>query len=190
MKKNIKLFSIVTVVVFLLTIGITGCQRPAERPVPGEDNIGMDRNMGQGGIGNEGIGTEGEIGRNGDMFGNDNLNRDMDNNQMMERSRVIEERVERLNEVRDARVFVSGTTAVVGITMGRDIQGDMTTEARRKIEEAVRNADPAIENVSVTADPDLFQRITRVTDEVGRGTPLSGLGREMEEIIRRITPTM
>ncbi len=94
----------------------------------------------------------------------------------------------RLEEVRRATVVITENTAVVGVNLTPDVQGEMTTETKRKIEDVVRRTDRQIDRVSVTADPELFQRIENIVRETGRGRPLSGFGREIEDLVRRITP--
>jgi len=64
----------------------------------------------------------------------------------------------------------------------------MTRDLKQKIEKTVKNTDNSIKNVSVTADPDLFTRITNMATDITKGRPISGFGKEFEEILRRITP--
>ncbi len=65
----------------------------------------------------------------------------------------------------------------------------MTTALKNKIDKAVKEADPNIKHVHVTANPDLYKRIENVGRDIRTGKPLTGLATEIQEIIRRITPT-
>jgi len=59
---------------------------------------------------------------------------------------------------------------------------------KKKIEDVVRRTDSEIDRVSVSADPEIFDSIENVVRETGRGRPLSSFGKEIEDIVRRITP--
>lgn len=119
-------------------------------------------------------------------IGNDNGN--VNNNNIAKRANRIADRIEKLNEVNSASVLISGETAIVGVDMKANVQGQLTKNLKQKIERIVKNTDDDIENVSITADPDLFTRITDIADDIMDGKPVSGFASQIEEILRRITP--
>jgi len=164
-KKNIIVFA----VLLMLAVAVTGC-RPAQRPDPvTPQQTTPNQEM-----------TD----RNAPMNMQPNeVNQDLN----IRADRIVNE-VVKINEVRSATVVISERTALVGVNLTDTTKGEINTEIKRQIEEAVRNADPQITRVSVTADPDLFKRIENIARETGRGRPLSGFGREIEELVRRITP--
>lgn len=107
---------------------------------------------------------------------------------MATRANGIAQRVANLNEVNSASVLISGNSCIVGVDMKNNIQGKMTTDLKQKIERTVRNTDSSIKNVSITADPDLYTRISNMATNIGNGRPITGFAKEFEEILRRITP--
>jgi len=52
----------------------------------------------------------------------------------------------------------------------------------------VKRVDDDIENVSITADPDLLTRIRNMFEDIDEGNPIEGFANQFEEILRRITP--
>ncbi len=104
------------------------------------------------------------------------------------RAHTIAQRVSNLNEVNKCSVVITDSTALVGIDMKNNAEGRMTTELKQRIETVVKNTDNAINHVSVTADPDLYTRISNMVTDIERGKPISGFAGEIKEILRRITP--
>lgn len=107
---------------------------------------------------------------------------------MSTRASAIAQKVANLKEVNNCSVLLSGNTAIVGVDMKNNIQGKMTTDLKQKIERIVKNVDGSIKNVSVTADPDLYTRISNMAKDIRDGRPISGFANEFQEILRRITP--
>lgn len=169
MKKGYRFLSLVAILLLVLSLGIVGCQRPA-KPTPYNNT------------------------RNDDMNGNindDNIGRNINNSNadLSDRADKIAENVADLKEVNDATVIISGNTAIVGVDIKDQIEGALTTNLKKKVEKTVRNTDKSIRNVTVTADADLFKRIQNIGRDIRAGKPISGFGSEIEEIIRRITPS-
>lgn len=176
---------------------ITGC-RPAERPVP--DQRPVEESVPPDGV----MGDPNAPLQQPEMRNTDpnnpmrNPNRQdtgqtADEQGMMDRELTLRadnivNEVVKLDEVQSATVVITDNMAIVGVNLTSPTKGDMNTEIKRKVEETVKTADQRIERVSVTADPDIFERIENIAREAGRGRPLSGFGREIEELIRRITP--
>lgn len=171
----------------VVAIAITGC-RPARRPMPQEPQPMPERQE-------QMPGEQADDGmlRDTRIPGDDRTApRNMQPNELeqdltVRADRIVNEIV-RLEEVRSATVVISENTALVGVTLTGAGEGEMDRDVERKIEETVKETDRNIDRVAVTADPDLFTRIENIAREAGRGRPLSGFGREIEEIFRRITP--
>jgi len=149
-----------------------------------DDSIGredtMERNRLRNNIVNNGL--------NNNNF-NNNLNTDMNNNgNNVELSRRIADRVEDIQGVNKAYVLISGNTAIVGVDMDNNAEGQVTRNLKQKIEKAVKRVDNNIDNVSVTADPDLLTRIQNMFEDMDKGNPIRGFTDEFQEILRRITP--
>lgn len=153
----------------LLIIASTGC-RPAERPAPNPTPNDLDQRQEY---------DERNFTGTNEGQGMQDLNVRADN---------IVDAVVKLDEVRSATVVITDNTALVGVTLDSDVEGEMNTEVKKKVEDVVRRTDRSIDRVSVSANPDIVERIENIARETGRGRPLSGFGREIEELIRRMTP--
>ena len=188
--KNILLVVSIMLMISVFAIGCT----PAERPVP--ETTPNQQNMNN----NNRTTTDNTVPRSNDTTNNTTLdNNNMNTNDRMDqtngtngdlstRADKIENAVTKLDEVNSATVVITENTALIGINMTSGTKGSLNTEIKKKVEDAVKNADKEIDRVSVTADPDLFTRIENVAEDIASGKPLSGFGQEIEEIIRRITP--
>lgn len=203
--KNIILTICILAAISLAVIGCSPAQRPQPPTAPAPNQQGIDRNR----VTNENNIPRTDVGQpqdNGMLTDNnrpivDNRmmdNRTMDNRTGMDNrtttdnmsgrtSRIIRE-VENIRDVRNATVVITDRTALVGVDLTSGTKGELNREIKREIEDAVKRADRDITKVSVSADPDIFKRIDNIARDIGTGRPLSGFGREIEEIIRRITP--
>lgn len=107
---------------------------------------------------------------------------------MSTRASAIAQRVANLKEVNNCSVLLSGNTAIVGVDIKNTLHDKMTTDLKQKIEKTVKNVDNSVKSVSITADPDLYTRISNMAKDIRDGRPISGFANEFQEILRRITP--
>ncbi len=183
---------ILTICILLLIPLIAGCrpaQRPEPRTTPAPNQQGIDRDGVTDGNNIPGTGL-GEPGDN--RMPTDDNRPIMDNrtttDNMSERADRIVREVENVNDVRRAAVVITEGTALVGIDLTSGTKGELNSQIKRDVENAVKKADRDITRVSVTADPDIFTRIKNIAGNIGEGRPLSGFSTEIKEIMRRITP--
>lgn len=191
--------------ILTLSVGLMACRQNTNPPAPGNDNrngtslngTGQDRsgvNLNDGkGTNLMGIGPDGttvQDNTNPNLTRNDRLNTTVgDNfNYDNQRSDRIERAVNSVPGVRGAKVLISNNRALVGVDMPAGTEGNATTTLRNNIERAVKSADNSITNVAVSADPDIFRRITNVGDGIRGGRPFSQFGAEVEEIFNRVFP--
>ena len=73
-----------------------------------------------------------------------------------------------VNGVNDASVLLIGKTAFVGIDLKKDIVGKNTSKIKKLVADKLK-ANPQVNTVMVTADPDLLQRIRDIIS--GKATP-------------------
>lgn len=125
-----------------------------------------------------------------DQIGNNNMIKNNRDNALSSRAEKVAKKVQDLKEVNSATVIISGRTALVGVNIKNNIEGKLTTNLKNKIEKIVKNTDASITNVSVTADADLYKRISNMANDIRIGKPVSGFAKEFQEILRRITPNM
>ncbi|SDX55424.1 YhcN/YlaJ family sporulation lipoprotein [Tepidimicrobium xylanilyticum] len=200
MKKNKILFFPLVLALVLITIGCTvnrpGTQTRIGRNTTNND-LGLRRNNNMLGINRRNTNLITDRNRIND----DNLVRNMDSNMldnnmldnsmnnMSTRANAIARRITNLNEVNRCSVLLSGDTAIVGVDINDNFEGKMSENLKIKIENIVKDMDNNITNVSVTADPDLFTRISNMAKDIREGRPITGFARQFQEILRRISPT-
>ncbi len=216
--KNKSIISAICILLLVSLAAMMGCrpaQRPEPRTTPAPGQNDMDRG---GIMDNQNVPETGMRSPDDNrMFTENNRpniddrtmdNRTMDNRTMDNRpiaddrtmdnrtvtdnmgdrvNRIIRE-VESIKDVRRAAVVITERTALVGIDLTSGTKGKLNNQIKREVEDAVKRADKDITRVSVTADPDVFTRIQNIARDIDKGRPLSGFGREIEEIMRRITP--
>lgn len=110
------------------------------------------------------------------------------NKDLHDRASKITTKISDIKGVDKAHVVISEKTAIVGLNINKDYEGKVTDELRKKVEDTVKNTDKDINTVTITADPNLTERIRKVGEDIGAGKPISGLGTEIKEILNRIVP--
>ncbi|MFA5525068.1 MAG: YhcN/YlaJ family sporulation lipoprotein [Tissierellales bacterium] len=195
MKKQIKLVSLFALLALVMSFGLIGCARNPARPNTPYNNQ-LDRNMNY-------AGDRTDLNRN---LNNDLNNRNFNNdligrapnstvpnqvplNATENQATKLANSIENLSEVKQAAVAISGNRCLVGITTTDNVEGRLTDALKNKIDKVVKEADNNIRTVHVTASPDLYSRIENIGNGIRDGRPLSGFATEIEEVIRRITPT-
>jgi YhcN/YlaJ family sporulation lipoprotein len=104
------------------------------------------------------------------------------------RANKIANEVAKMKEVDTATVVITGNTAMVGVQFDKQYKGKMTTKLKEMIDNRVKKVDNDIDNVAVTAEPDLFSRIKTLASDIEGGKPLTGFVQEIQEILNRINP--
>jgi YhcN/YlaJ family sporulation lipoprotein len=99
----------------------------------------------------------------------------------------VENAVSQLSEVTEARVLVAGNTALVGVQFDQAYQGEMTERIREMIAGVVKDADPNIETVAVTADETDVTRVYDMSDRVRAGEMLEDFRDDILSITRNAT---
>lgn len=85
-----------------------------------------------------------------------------------------------------ATVVLTGSTALVGVNLK---PGADANTVKNEVAGVVQKADNRIKNVLVSTDPELNQRIVRISKGVAEGRPISGFAKEIDELIKRLSPT-
>ncbi|MGE7183830.1 YhcN/YlaJ family sporulation lipoprotein [Peribacillus sp. NPDC006672] len=117
---------------------------------------------------------------------NDNVNDNGAND--MRVADDISNRVEALKEVKNARVIVTDNNAYVGAVLSDGGDKDISNDLKEKIADAVRGADPSVDNVYVSANPDFVQRMHNYANDIQNGKPVAGFADEFRELVTRIFP--
>ena len=102
-------------------------------------------------------------------------------------SGTVEANVNRISEIADSRVVVTGTTALVGVKFTSAYQGEMTERIREMVAAEVMEADPSIQTVAVTAEGEDVDRVFEISDCLRAGEDANALSADINEIVRNAT---
>lgn len=104
------------------------------------------------------------------------------------RAKKIADELVKIDGIEKASVVISEKRALVGVTLPSSAEGKITNELKKKVEDKVKSTDKEIENVAVSADADIYQRISKVSEGIKGGKGIKEFGDEVAELFRRITP--
>lgn len=99
----------------------------------------------------------------------------------------IEAQISQISEVSEARVVVTGNTALVGVKFSNAYQGEMTERIREMIAAEVMKADPEITTVAVTAEEEDVNGVYDISDRTLMGAEMDTLKEDINEIVRNAT---
>jgi len=105
----------------------------------------------------------------------------------MQRGKSIEDNINRISEISASRVIVNGGTALVGVQFASQYKGELTGRIRDMVAAEVQNADPAIQKVAVTAEPNDVTKINEIADKIQGGAPANQFEGEIDAIVRNAT---
>lgn len=110
----------------------------------------------------------------------------INNNQRIEENLAGE--IVKINGVKSATVLVNNNTAYVGIDLAQNIESTKTNTLKDEVVNKVKNIEPTITTVYVSADVDVVGRLKGYVRDIRGGKPISGLVNEIEEMFRRPAP--
>ncbi|NLM43086.1 MAG: YhcN/YlaJ family sporulation lipoprotein [Clostridiales bacterium] len=99
--------------------------------------------------------------------------------------------VQRVQGINNSAVVINGDIAYVGVNLDINENIDSITKIqsiKEQVANAVRNADPGITTVYVSADADFVEKITRMSRELRNGKPIESFKDELDNIVKRVTP--
>ena len=99
----------------------------------------------------------------------------------------VENSVMKLSEVSDARVLVAGNTALVGVKFDPAYKGEITDRIREMIAGVVKQADPSIQTVAVTAQDKDVTQVYTMSDKVRAGEKMTTFNEDILAIVRNAT---
>lgn len=99
----------------------------------------------------------------------------------------IENRIRQISEIDEARVVVTGNTALVGVKFNQAYRGEMTERIREMVAAEVMAADPQISTVAVTADDDDVEDVYELSNRTAAGRGVDTLKDDINEIVRNAT---
>lgn len=87
--------------------------------------------------------------------------------------------------VDSASVVVTGSTAMVGVNLK---PGADAAAVKSEVARVVKGADNRVKNALVSTDPELNQRLVRISKGIAEGRPISGFSNEISELLKRLSP--
>ena len=108
-----------------------------------------------------------------------------------EHSEELARQIADLQEVERASVVVNDNKAIVGIELNNDErQNEISSALRSRIEDMVRDVNEDIDEVSITADDEIYERIDTMSTEMldYDGNFFEEVGNDFDELIDAITP--
>ena len=172
MKKNIKPLLYLMLILLLLSMTFVGCRREAEKPNP-PINDNEDLN---------------DMNNDENLTDMDNIN-DYDNDvddDTLGKSDDIADELAKMNNIEDAYVLVTGNTATVAVDLGDDNNEMLDDSVKDEIRNKIKDMYPEIENINVTSDPDVFERLGEIGESIRRGDPIDDFLDEIRDIGDRI----
>ncbi|EJP6472685.1 YhcN/YlaJ family sporulation lipoprotein [Clostridium botulinum] len=104
------------------------------------------------------------------------------------RAQKIADEVTKIDGIDKARVAISEKRALVGVTIPNNAEGKLTDDLKKKVEDTVKNTDKEIDTVAVSADADIYERISKIGDGIKDGRGIEEFGNEFKELFNRIIP--
>ena len=99
----------------------------------------------------------------------------------------IEQAIAGISEISESRVVVTNTTALVGVKFDNVYKGQLTERIRQMVAAEVLKADPNIQTVAVTSDPEDVQKVYQISDQIRAGRTADELSQEINAIVRNAT---
>ena len=155
-----------------------------------------------------GTGTSGNQNRTGNGLGtddvaDDNLNTGMRRpgrlttslgNLNNENSEDLSRQISDLPEVNEASVVINDNRAIVGIELrNNQRQTEISSALRNRIEDMVMDVKRDIDEVSITADGEIYDRIQTMSNDMlkdTRGNFFETIGSQFDDLIDAITPNL
>lgn len=108
-------------------------------------------------------------------------------NQDSTKAKQIAERVDKdIREINSASVVIVENQAWVGVDAYANAQ--VTDQVKERISAVVKEMEPGVQTVYVTADADSVTS-SNIANDIAAGKPISGFLNELTEIAGRIAPT-
>lgn len=82
-------------------------------------------------------------------------------------------------------VVVNGKTALIGLDVDNNQSGNINYLKNAAVQKT-RSVEPNITNVEVTADKDMYARISKLNEDIINGKPLTGVAEDFISVIRKV----
>ncbi|MDQ0269021.1 YhcN/YlaJ family sporulation lipoprotein [Cytobacillus purgationiresistens] len=100
----------------------------------------------------------------------------------------IDAKLVKIKDVDNAHVFVTDHHAYVAAKLNNE-DNHLSKDVEREISDKVKAADPDIENVYISVNPDFYGRMHNFSNDVQRGKPVEGFYEQFKDAVRSVFPT-
>lgn len=101
-------------------------------------------------------------------------------------AQMLSAEAQKVKGVDKATVVLTGSTAMVGASIK---PGSDASTVKTQVGDAIKKADGRVKNVLVSTDPELNQRLIRISQGLAGGRPISAFSTEIQEILKRLSPS-
>jgi YhcN/YlaJ family sporulation lipoprotein len=108
--------------------------------------------------------------------------------EMMRVADNIADDVARLDRIDASTVMLMGRTAYVAVMFDKDYNGGMTNKIKDQVSKRVRQTDPSVDRVFVSANPDFVSQMGDYAQDIRNGRPVAGLMDTFMEMVERTFP--
>lgn len=98
----------------------------------------------------------------------------------------LEEELERLSEVKEAKVLIAGHKAAVALEFDTQYQAGIDDRLRGIVQDRVDSVIGGIDSVQVTADPGILEAIDTLQDGLESVSDMSSLQQELDRILEQM----
>lgn len=178
MTKKIKRIGIVFLIILMISLISIGCQN--EDGIDNNEDTGVNDDGDQDqDITDEDLTDESKDNIDEDMVDNNDENMDINDESLA--NSIVE-----MNGINDATVVTMDEVALVGVdSNGEDKVSD---EMKQDIESKIKEENKNINDVYVSNEPDMFDRINTISNNVRNGDPIDDFTDDISEMIDNITP--
>lgn len=97
--------------------------------------------------------------------------------------------VNQIKGVRNSTVVVTGSTAYVGVDFTANTTTGNRIDIKREVANKVKAIDSGINTVYVSTEVNFMDRLRNIGNGIRSGKPISTFTTELNEMVKRITPT-
>lgn len=112
----------------------------------------------------------------------------VENEDLSKRAQKISDELVKIKGIDKASVAISEKRALVGVTIPNSAEGKLTSDLKKKVEDTVKKTDKEIDTVAVSADADIYDRITKIADGIKGGKGITEFADQFKELFNRIIP--
>jgi len=92
----------------------------------------------------------------------------------------------KISEIDGCVTAIYGDTCLAGVSFTEKYSGKMTDRIRDMVADRIRSVAPSVQQVAVTADPEVAAEISRLSEKIGAADKLSELSEEFSSVMQKM----